>query len=509
MTAHDERSLKMAEVLRLHLSEGQSIRSIARKLKVHRKTVRKMLGLASGRRKSKPAAPRGSILAPYDGELRKAVDDCADIRAPAVLDRLREQGYRGGITVVRERLRQLRPRPRQDAFLTRSYGPGRMLQVDWADFGYAIAGCARRVSAFVAALAYSRYLFVLFTLSQKMGTFLRCMDAALRFFGGRTQVDVFDNMSTVVKERAGQTPVFNPRFLAYAAARGLGVRACTPARPTEKPYVERPIGFVRTRFWQGRRPVDLFDLNAQAAKWRDEVANNRVHDETGKVPSLVFKHDEAKKLEPVVWRNFDTDDLFSTTVSKTFRVDFDSNTYSVPWRLHGQTVLARGNDAEVSVWLGNKRVAVHNRCWDVGQPVTDPSHEAGLLESRPRGAAGALPVELQSLGEVAAEYFKILAANGRSLRKEVERLVFLSELWDYGPTREAMAEVMSTGHVGAEYVEYVLRHKKGLAPGPAPLRLGNEELDRIQLAEPDLAFYDEPRPRKTLNPGEPPAKDDE
>lgn len=88
-----------------------------------------------------------------------------------------------------------------------------------------------------------------FTLSQKMGTFLRCMDAALRFFGGRTQVDGFDNMSTVVKERAGQTPVVNPRFLAYAAARGFGVRACTPARPTEKPYVERPIGFVRTRFW--------------------------------------------------------------------------------------------------------------------------------------------------------------------------------------------------------------------------------------------------------------------
>ncbi len=159
--------------------------------------MRKLLGLAQGKNKPKPATPTTSILAPYDADIRKSVEDCADIRAPAVLDRLREQGYQGGITVLRTRLRQLRPRPRQEAFLTRSYGPGRLLQVDWGDFGYAIPGCARRVSAFVAALAYSRMLFVIFTLSQKMGCFLRCMDAALRFFGGRTQVDVFDNMSTV------------------------------------------------------------------------------------------------------------------------------------------------------------------------------------------------------------------------------------------------------------------------------------------------------------------------
>lgn len=508
MMAGDKHAEKMAEVLRLRLTEGASIRAISRKLNLHRKTVRKLLGLARGKGKAKSPTPQASILAPYDADIRKAVEDCAEIRAPAVLDLLREQGYQGGITVVRTRLRQLRDRPRQEAFLTRSYGPGRMLQVDWGDFGYAIPGCARRVSAFVAALPYSRMLFVVFTLSQKMGCFLRCMDAALRFFGGRTQVDVVDNMRTVVKERTGTTPVFNQRFLAYAAARGLGVRACTPMRPTEKPYVERPIGFVRTRFWPGRRPVDLFDLNAQAAKWRDDIANNRVHEETGKVPALVFKHDEKKKLEPVVWRPFDTDDLFSTTVSKTFRVEFDSNHYSVPWRLVGQTVLVRGNDAEVSVNLGHKRIAVHNRGWDIGQSVVDLSHEQGLLETKPRGVAGALPVELQGLGEIATEYFKILAANGRSLRKEIERLVFLSELWDYAPTREAMAEVMATGHVGAEYVEYVLRHKKGLNPGPAPLKLGNEELDGIRLSEPNLAFYDEPRTKKTLNPGEPPTEEE-
>ena len=30
---------------------------------------------------------------------------------------------------------------------------------------------------------------------------------------------------------------------------------------------------------------------------------------------------------------FDTDDMLSTGVTKTFRVTFDRNHYSVPWRL--------------------------------------------------------------------------------------------------------------------------------------------------------------------------------
>ncbi len=35
---------------------------------------------------------------------------------------------------------------------------------------------------------------------------------------------------------------------------------------------------------------------------------------------------------------------------------------------------ASGNEQEVSVWLETKRVAIHNRCWGVGQEVKDDSH---------------------------------------------------------------------------------------------------------------------------------------
>jgi hypothetical protein len=81
----------------------------------------------------------------------------------------------------------------------------------------------------------------------------------------------------------------------------------------------------------------------------------------------------------------------------------------------------------------------------------------------------------------------------------------LVELFGESTTASAVDEVMRTGHVGAEYVEYVLRHKRGLVPHPPSLRTGNPELDAISLREPDLAVYDQLQatPPMTRDPGPP------
>jgi len=74
------------------------------------------------------------------------------------------------------------------------------MQVDWGDFGFAIPGCPRRVSALVMALCYSRYLYLEFTLSQAFGTFLRAFERGLSVFGGST---VGDHVKTQKSEQAG------------------------------------------------------------------------------------------------------------------------------------------------------------------------------------------------------------------------------------------------------------------------------------------------------------------
>ena len=100
---------QLAEVLRLSLMEGLSIRAIACRLQLSRKTVRKLLGRAPPPKTPLAEMPRGSLLDVYDAEIRRLVADTPELTAPTVLEKLRSLGYTGGITILRDRLRGLRP----------------------------------------------------------------------------------------------------------------------------------------------------------------------------------------------------------------------------------------------------------------------------------------------------------------------------------------------------------------------------------------------------------------
>jgi transposase len=502
--AEQAKSDCMREVLKRHHVDGEGIRAIAKAMRISRKSVRRMLG--HNPLTVKVRERRSSVLDPYRAEIAGLLEKTPAMKAPAVLERLRLQGYTGGITVLRDLLRVLRPTKAVDrrAFFSLDFMPGQKVQIDWGDFGFAIPGCPRRVSAFVMAMCYSRYLYIEFTLAQAMGTFLRCMERGLSFYGGRTTADVFDNMKTVVSERSKLGTVFNRRFLDYAAARGFAVEACNPASGWEKGRVERPIGFVRERFWPGRRFHSLTDLNRQAVEWRDSFCNGRIHDDTGKVPALVFEHEEKALLVAANTTPFDTDDVLSVGATKQFRVPFDRNTYTVPHRLVHQQMLVRANDDWVSIYLGPKCIAAHRRSWNSGEDIKHPSHEEGLLEQKPKAKAGGLPPGVVSMGDTGVRYFKHIGLTNRSIHRELVRMTMLCELFGALQVASAADEVMHTGHVGAEYVEFVLRHKRGLVPNAAPLRLGIAEYDSMSLGEPDLARFDsEATARLTLDPGIP------
>ncbi len=496
---------RVAEALKLNLVDGLSIRVIAKKLGMSRNTVRRIVGRGSAKKRSTPAPPRTSLLAPYEAKVKALIDETPELTGAAILEKLRAEGYRGGISILRDRLRTLRPRE-AEPFLTLDFKPGEAVQVDWADFGFALPGIPRRVSAFVMAMCHSRYLYLEFALSQTLGSLLRRMERGLRFFGGTTHVDIFDNMKTVVLHHHAKGIVFNRAFLEYAASRGFAVKACNVGRGNEKGRVERPIGFVRSRFWPGRRLIDLMDLNSQALQWRDDFANNRVHEVTGKVPALVFEHQEKALLRPLPTTPFNTDDVEGQTVTKSFRVRFDRNTYSVPPNLVSQSVTLRANEDRLRVFLGEKEVATHPRCWHAGEDIELPAHREAALKLKPGATRDALPPVLLKMGDVAARYFKVAAAGTKSLHRETVRLVFFAEVYGVQVTAEAMADVMTSGHVGADYVEYVLRQKKGLEPGAPPLRLGQPELDEASLPEPDLSRYDAP---DSQSPAQKPTEEDE
>lgn len=493
------------DVLRLHFVEHLPTREIATRLGIGRRTVRDVI---SGRKMPPtPRKPRVTQLTEHEAFIKQELVRAPAMNAPAMLERLRARGYTGGVSVLRDRMRILRPKPHIEVFSHFEVRPGERIEVDWAEVGYVLPGVLRRVSALVAVLVHSRMIFVTFALSHAMGAFLRCMDRVLKFFGGRASVDVFDNMKTVVTGRVHGEPILHPTMVEYARVHGFAVSATKPRHPTGKPFVERGIGFLRTRFLPGVRYSDLDSLERDAIAWRDTFANTREHEATGKVPALVFEHVERHALMPLRDVHFDTDDVLTTSVGRMHEISFDRNVYTVPWRLAGQRVLVRADDRDVRVLLGTKEVARHPRSWSVGDRIVDPRHEDGMREERRRARSIGLPGTLGALGETGERYFALLAASRRSIRLEEQRLVLLAELFGASATTNAMLEVMKTGHVGAEYVEHVMRFKQRLVPSAPPLRLGNAELDAMAVREPNLAFYDEICARRTKDPGDPPDPD--
>jgi transposase len=129
-----------------------------------------------------------------------------------IYQRIQENGFDGGITILTDYVRKIRP-PKVTPYLKLSFAPGECAQVDWGSFGNVRVGStSRRLSFFVMVLCHSRMMYVEFTVSQTMEHFLGCHQNAFHFFGCVPQKVMVDNLkSAVLKRTIGNEPVFNPQ----------------------------------------------------------------------------------------------------------------------------------------------------------------------------------------------------------------------------------------------------------------------------------------------------------
>src|SRR5215831_20245969 len=147
------------EVVRRWLA-GASMRAIARALGLSRNTVRRALASARAARDGKvpsPAAARPSLLGPYEAVIVELLGRYPDLTAARVFQELRTRGFRGGYTIVRQRVGRLRPRPAPSPVVRFETAPGAQAQVDYATYDIDLTEEGRRrVQLFSYVLGYSR-----------------------------------------------------------------------------------------------------------------------------------------------------------------------------------------------------------------------------------------------------------------------------------------------------------------------------------------------------------------
>jgi transposase len=210
-------------------TQGKSAREIAKDLGLARNTVRKYL---RGSPRARPRRQRASQLDPFKEQIQRWMQEDHLYNCEVMLTRLRELGYQGGRSILKEYVHPDRPAPAGKRPVIRyETPPGQQMQFDWGEFVYEQQGVKRKVYGFIAILSYSRMRYATFVKRCDVPTLMRCLLAAFDYFGGLPKAVLTDQMKSVLLKMEGKVPKWYPVFADLVSSLGIAPRVCEAYMP--------------------------------------------------------------------------------------------------------------------------------------------------------------------------------------------------------------------------------------------------------------------------------------
>jgi len=467
--------------------EGYSTRKIARLLGVGRNTV---IGyLKHPDKVFKTRKKRNSKLDPYKSFIHECLEKDPTVGAPVILRKIKNQGYTGGVTILRDFLKQTRGRMKVNkAFIRFEADPGQEIQIDWGHFGTIDYGNTRRKLYALAVIeSYSRMLYVEFTHTQKQAVLHSCLLNAFKYFGGTPKSVLVDNMVTAVVDRQGRLIRFNDAFLDFLRPFHIVPKACNIRSPNEKGKIENSIKYIKGNFMPLREFNDLTGIQAQVLDWLDKIANVRIHQTTSEVPKERYKTVGLRPLPPQVTEPLETE---FPLVHKDFAVKFDGNSYTTPPWTIGRKLTLKADQYTIWIYHREKRICSHSRCWERKKRIENPAHTEQVKKLKRRQWQSKEISAFASFGEEFRQYLEMLPNSNLSLKKQVSNLLNLKDQYGVKSLSWAILKALRFKAFGADYIENILNQEMIPTSDHPPVKLKNEALNRIRLSEPSLSDYD-------------------
>lgn len=483
---------EFCKIKQLHEQDGLNSSQIAGELGLDDRTVTKWIEEKEYR--PRKSSHRPSKLDPFKDDIVRMLETHS-YTATQVFQRIEEDGFDGGYTIVKEYVRKVRPR-RAKPFLKLSFAPGECAQVDWGSYGSVPVGeTSRRLSFFVMVLCYSRLMYVEFTVSQKMEHFLGCHQNAFHRFGGVPGKIMVDNLKSAVLRRiVGHDPVINPKYLDFANHYGFTIAPCGVGKGNEKGRVESGVGYVKKNLLAGMDIPDFNIMNPAARNWMDAIANVRLHGETGKRPVDMFE-EERSRLIPLPPHPHDIATIEQVRASKQFRVTLDTNRYSVPAEYAGASLTLKTYPDRLCIYHREKLIARHVRCYDRRKDKEDPDHPKELLAQRKKARDQKIFMRFLQLSPKAHDYYEQLRQRRLNPTHHIRKIVGLSEIYGSEPVARAMRDAFTFQAFSCEYIANLLEQRTRKPPEPGALTLTRrEDLLDLTVEQPDMALYN-----KSLN----------
>jgi transposase len=414
---------------------GQSMRGIARDLNVSRWRVKRVIQQQQAARNNNssspagselptPASRRSSKLDEFDSRIHQLLERYPNITVTRIHEELKSEGYTGGYTILRQRIKTLRGQPKKPLVVRFETSPGVQAQMDWAvyDIDFTQEG-RRRVNLFSYVLGYSRRQYLCFTQQQDFEATTGQHIRAFRHLQGLAATCLYDNMKVVVTRWEDDQPIYNTRFLSFATHYGYRPWACRPRRPETKGKVERPFHYVELSLLNGRTFRSLEHLNEVTRWWLANVADVRVHRSTKKRP-VDMHAEEQPHLLPLPEHDYDTARVVYRVVDVEGFITYENNRYSVPWRLVGEVLPARITETELVVYDRHIRELARHplQAGQTRQQCVDPKHRPPHDYQR---QVEQLRQRFHELGEVALRFFEGLLKKQRYGKHQAQRVLAL------------------------------------------------------------------------------------
>ena len=392
-----------AEIRRDARVEGLSVRELARRHGVHRRTVR--AAMTSAVPPTRKASVRSS---PRLDRFKLAVDamlieDLTAFRkqrhtATRILARLAEEPEATDLSysTVRDYVRLRRVEievaagRRVDAFVPQGHAPGAEAEVDFGEVWVILAGVKTKCHMFVFRLSSSGKAVHRVYSTQGQEAFLEGHIDAFETIGGVPTTHIrYDNLtSAVTKVLFGRRREENRRWVLFRSHYGFDAFYCEPGivGAHEKGGVEGEVGRFRRNHLSPMPVIDsLAQLNERIREW--DLADDRRRISTRiRTVGQDFAV-ERPLLAALPAERFDPGLSLTPRVDRSSLISVRMAKYSVPSRLIGRQVRVSLRASELLVFDGRAVVARHPRVVSRSGESVNLDHYLDVLKIKP----GALP----------------------------------------------------------------------------------------------------------------------
>lgn len=486
----DSRVELFAQIRRDARVEGLSVRALASKHKVHRRTVRQALESAS----PPPRKPREAVawrLEPFKAAVdAMLIEDTTAPRkqrhtARRILARLIEEhgAEELSYSTVRDYVRIRRAQidveagRRVEAFVPQEHAPGAEAEVDFGEVWVVLNGVKTKCHMFVFRLSQSGKAFHRIYPTQAQEAFLEGHIEAFNEIGGVPVRHIrYDNLTSAVTALVfgqGRQRKENDRWVLFRSHYGFDPFYCQPgiAGAHEKGGVEGEVGwFRRNRLSPMPIAASLDELNDRIRAWEAVDDRRRINDRIRTIGQDFAA--ERPFLAPLPAEAFDPGLVLTPRVDRSSMITVRMVKYSVPARFIGRKVRVSLRASEVVVFDGRAVAARHQRIVAKSGQSVQLDHYLEVLKTKPGALPGSTALaRARASGAFTSAHEAFWAASRRvngdaDGTRELIDVLLLHRSMDAGDVRAGITAALGVGAVSADVVAVeARRHAAGIPVG--------------------------------------------